>query len=571
MSSMTVHTGETRAFDVRRSDRSADQIVNVLVSAGVDRVFGIPGGAISGIYDSLISADVEVVICQHEQMAAYLAYGHARATGAPAVVAVTAGPGVLNTMTSVAAAYKDEVPMILIAGDVRRPVAGKGALQDGGPEGLDIINMMRTVTKFADTLQQPERAAQLVTDALAACMAHPRGPAFLRMPLDATLEVVPSDPVRQATLSTLAPDRDQCSVIADALISARRPAILLGIGARVAEVGPQVLRIAERLRCPVICDVEAKGVFPESHSLSLGLFGVGGGEASVSWLAQCDVLITVGARLDDTTTNGFSPLLQPKDGFLAQLDHDARRLGRAYDPHVAMATDLSRALTAIESELGLPRAAAVLDRESHIRACRQLDAAPLGLVRHAAPFDPRSMVPMLQAALPEDTIFTSDIGNHLLAASRHLTLDEPGTFHASVGLGGMGSGIGVAMGLAMAHGDDRTVVGICGDGSLRMVGAELATCAKYNIPVVLAVFNDARFGMVAHGMDKVYGRVAWCESPEVDVVAFAESLGARAVRIETLEDLVNAVATIGGGPLVLDIPIDPDVRICNPRNQTLAH
>ena len=135
----------------------------------------------------------------------------------------------------------------------------------------------------------------------------------------------------------------------------------------------------------------------------------------------------------------------------------------------------------------------------------------------------------------------------------------------------MGSGIGVAMGLAMAHDRDQTVVGICGDGSLRMVGSEIATCAKYNIPVVLAVFNDARFGMVAHGMDKVYGRVAWCDSPDVDVVKFAESLGARAVRIETVEDFVFAASLVGKGPLVLDIPIDPDVRISNPRNETLAH
>ncbi|MFT6145547.1 MAG: thiamine pyrophosphate-dependent acetolactate synthase large subunit-like protein [Myxococcota bacterium] len=127
------------------------------------------------------------------------------------------------------------------------------------------------------------------------------------------------------------------------------------------------------------------------------------------------------------------------------------------------------------------------------------------------------------------------------------------------------------MGLAMAHDRDRLVVGICGDGGLRRVGSESATCAKYDIPVVLAVFNDARFGMVAHGMDKVYGRVAWCDSPDVDVVKFAQALGARAVRIETVEDFAYAASLVGKGPLVLDIPIDPDVRMITPRNETLAH
>ncbi|MFT6145545.1 MAG: acetolactate synthase-1/2/3 large subunit [Myxococcota bacterium] len=167
--------------------------------------------------------------------------------------------------------------MLVLAGDVRTSVPGMGALQDGGPEGLDIITMMKSITKFADTLEQPERAVALVSDAIEASMTHPRAPAFLRIPLDTTVEVVPSDPVRQATLVEAEPDYMACDEIAAALTTAERPAIFFGIGARTAELGPAVLLLAERLRCPVICDVEAKGTFPGGHSLSLGLFGVGGG------------------------------------------------------------------------------------------------------------------------------------------------------------------------------------------------------------------------------------------------------------------------------------------------------
>ena len=565
-----------RPTPVEKSERrGADTIVETLLSLGVDRVFGIPGGAISGVFDALILADVDVVICQHEQMAGYLAYGYARATGRPAAVAVTAGPGVLNTLTSVAAAYQDEVPMIVLAGDVRTSAAGKGALQDGGPDGIDIINMMKKITKFSDTLQQPDRIVSVIEDAVQAAMTHPRGPAFLRIPLDTTLEpnveVVPSLRSRQAVLTDMEPDALLCTTIAERLMRAKRPALFLGIGARVSEVGPQVLRIAERLRCPVICDVEAKGVFPESHSLSLGLFGVGGGGASAAYLENCDVLITLGARLDDTTTNGFSPLLRPANGYMVQLDHDARRLNRSYIADDTMATDLRRALTAIESQLGLPTALHALHREARVRSARESDQTSVGLVPLKAPFDPRSIISLIQAAFPENTIWTSDIGNHLLAASRYLVLDEPGTFHAAVGFGGMGSGIGVAMGMAMVHGEERPVVGICGDGSFRMVGAELATCAKYNIPVVLIVFNDARYGMVSHGMETVYGRVDYCDSPDVDIVGFATALGVRAIRVEKLSDLSDAASLVGSGPLVIELPIDPDIRIANPRNKTLAH
>jgi acetolactate synthase-1/2/3 large subunit len=554
--------------------RIADQIVASLKEAGVQRVFGIPGGVVSGVFDALIDADIEVVICQHEGMAAYLAYGHARATGTPGVIAVTAGPGIFNSITGIAAAYTDEVPLLLLAGEVSTRLGGRGVLQDGGPEGLDVTHMLRPVTKLADSVQQPQRTPALVAQALDVAMAHPRGPAFLRIPLDVSLAMRPSMQIRQAVRGEAAPDPEVCDIVAHSLMTARRPAILLGIGARVAEVGEWVQRIAERVRCPVITDVEAKGVFPESHGLSLGLFGVGGGPVAQAYLQGgdrgegVDFLLTIGARLDDTTTSGFSELLRPAGGTVVQLDHDPRRLCRAYDADHAMAADLPRALRAIEARVRSVDAMTLLRRDKQVRDARAADDSHLQRLMGRGPHHPIAAVRALQRAFPADTIWTSDIGNHLLAAARYLRVDHPDAFHVSVGLGGMGSGIGVAMGLAMGRTDERRVVGICGDGSLRMVGNELATCAKYGIPVTLAVFNDARFGMVAQGMDKVYGRVAWCDSPDVDVVAFARSLGAEAIRIETEADLARAAELAGNGPLVLDIPIDPDVFVDNPRNHT---
>ena len=449
----SIELGETKP---KSDGRVADQMVSAMVERGVRCVFGIPGGAISGIYDALMASSIEVVICQHEQMAVYLAYGHARATGNPAAIAVTAGPGVLNTITGIAAAYKDEVPMLLLAGDVRRPMDGRGALQDGGQQGLDVITMFRSVTKFADTVQQAQRGRSLVHEALDAAMSEPRGPALLRIPLDVTLEEVPSDPIRQACFGRLQVDEAACARVVEALGTARQPALFLGLGARLAGVGPVVQRIAERLRCPVICDVEAKGTFPESHSLSLGLFGVGGGAASTAYLEDCDALVTVGARLDDTTTNAFSTLLRPR--FLAQIDHDPRRLGLAYSADVVMAAPLSAALEHIDQMAPLPSAHTALRRETQVQRARVLDAETQGAMVTQAPFDPRGAVALLQASFPEDTVWTSDIGNHLLAASRHLCLDLPDTFHTSVGLGGMGSGIGVAMGLAQAVTEEITSV-----------------------------------------------------------------------------------------------------------------
>lgn len=551
--------------------RIADQVVRTLAEVGVERVFGIPGGAISGVYDALIDANIETLVCQHEGMAAYLAYGHARATGKPAVVAVTSGPGILNAVTGVASAYTDEVPMIVLTGDVRTPLNGMGALQDGGPGGIDIVGVMRSFTKLSDSVIQPQRASALVAQAADVAMAHPRGPTFLRLPLDTTTAALPTMQVRQALAGVGTPDAEVCDRIARELLRARRPVIFLGLGARTAAVGALVKQIAEHVRCPVVTDIEAKGVFPESHGLSLGLYGVGGSAAASAYLEHgADFVLAIGARFDDTTTNGYSADLRPQNGVLIQLDHNAHRICRAYDADVAMACDLDLTLQAVASRLGQPSVPTILSRDKAIADAKSAEPRQFHVVMRQAPHDPGAVVRVMQSALPADTVFTSDIGNHMLAAARNLVIDRPDAFHASIGTAGMGSGIGMAMGMALAYGSTRRVVGICGDGSFRMVGTEIATCAKYRIPVTLAVFDDAQLGMIEQGHQALYGRSTWAASPSVDVVAFARSLGAEAVSIQNEADLRAALATPRSGPLVLHVPIDANVRHHNARVTALS-
>jgi acetolactate synthase I/II/III large subunit len=301
----------------------------------------------------------------------------------------------------------------------------------------------------------------------------------------------------------------------------------------------------------------------EDDPLSLGLVGVGQWPAAARYLAPgLDVLLTVGARLDDTSTSGFSDALRPTRQ-LVQLDHDPRRLHRPWKADVAIAADLRATLTRLLAEAARPTAEQLVERDGAIRDARRVPVevvAPLG----EAPFDPRSVVVALQQAFGEDTVFTSDIGNHLLFAARHL-VSRKGTFHVANGLGSMGSGIGTAMGLAAAWRDARRVVGICGDGGLLMVGSELATCARYGVPVVLAVFDNQQLGMVEHGMLRLYGRSGYGAAPSTDIVGFARALGASATTITSADDLARAAVSPPLGPLVLRIPIDPTVGAGNPR------
>jgi acetolactate synthase I/II/III large subunit len=545
--------------------RVADRIVSWLAERGVRRVYGIPGGAIGPIYDALADSEIDVIVCQHEAMAVYLAAGEARATGRPGVVAVTSGPGVLNTLSPVAAALQDEVPLLILAGEVRTDWSGRGALQDGGTAGLDVLSMFRSVVRFRGTLDQPERFEATLGHAYTAALTHPRGPALLRLPVDVMSAVGPAVADWRADTVGDGPDAADLDRLVEVLRGAQRPLVLAGVGARTAGVGPQLEQLAMRLRAPIVTDLDAKGIVPEGRGQCLGLVGVGQPPAVGRYLAQgeVDVLISVGARMDDTSTTGFSAL-RPSAHHV-QLDHDPKRLHRPWPADLVALGDLQTTLSLLIRSLPRLGARQLLERDAALQRARAAPCEEVDPVLAGAPHHPASVVRALQAAFGPEAVFTSDIGNHLLFAARHLVAGFPTSFQMSNGLGSMGSGIGLAMGLAAAYGAARPVIGICGDGGLLMVGNELATCARYQIPVVLAVFDNASLGMVDHGMSHTFGRSRFCDVPEVDLVAYARSLGAEAITVDSDGVLAGVASHRPRGPLVLRFPIDASIRAGNPR------
>ncbi|MCA9666709.1 MAG: thiamine pyrophosphate-binding protein, partial [Myxococcales bacterium] len=325
-------------------------------------------------------------------------------------------------------------------------------------------------------------------------------------------------------------------------------------------------------RIPVASDLEAKGVMPESHPLWLGIIGVGSyGGASAYLEAGVDALITVGCRLDDSLTNGFSPLFRPRDGTLIQIDHAPLRMGRVFQPDVAICGDIDDALRRLFEMAASPHAELVIERDL---ARRKVPALPSSRTRAAmagAPFAPLAVIQTLQRHFPADTVYTTDIGNHLLFAVQHLRIEHADAFYAPHGLGAMTSGMGVAMGLALGHATrGRRVVAICGDGGTLMGGNELATCARRGVPVTLVVFNDGQLGMVQHGNERVFGRSLDLRTPQVDLCGYAASLGARARLVRSEADIAWAASNPLRGPLLLDVPIDPEARARNPREGSVS-
>lgn len=538
--------------------RGADLLVEMLAEAGVEVVFGLPGGAISPVHDALLDSRLRVVTTRHESGAMFAAAGYARATGRPAVVAVTSGPGVLNALTGLTSAWCDGLPVLLLVGEVPRPAQGKGVLQDGSAHGLQIVEMARYVTKYAAEIPRPTNLPHLLRRALVTMQSGRQGPALLTLPMDVTMAQVARP--RAAGMLTMANviATELLDEIAVLLRDAQRPLILSGHGVRGGGAPDHLRAVAERIACPVATTPKGKGTFPETHPLALGVLGLGGHRSAQRYLeAGVDVVIAVGTSLGDMSTDGFSPHLQAPRA-LIHVDVDARQIGKSYAPtHAVVAT-------ATEFLAGLAeRLAASIDHPVTLRAL------PGGVERHVLPSSrrsdriaPQDALAELQEVLPRDTIYSIDSGEHFLFAAHYLETHLPDAFVAMTGLGSMGQSLGAAIGAQLAF-PARTVAAICGDGCFAMNAFEIATAVSERLPIRVFVFNDERLGMVERGHRNVYGRTPEYPTTPLDVCTVARGLGATVLCVKHPGQLRAARDTLRSapGPIVVDVRIDPEIAL----------
>ncbi len=535
----------------RPKTRVADAVVKTLVELGVDTFYGIPGGAIASVYDALLDQQgVALVNTRHESGAAFMAMGHSRVGGSLPCVLMTSGPGITNVVTGLAAAYADGVPLIAIGGEVPKKNFGRGALQEGSRYNLDVLTMVRSVTKWCAEVTNPRAAVTTVRKAVATALSGRQGPVFLSLPLDVAGEMVEPVKATSQVATTFEVDEEMVQAAAQALQGCERGLILVGSGARHPESVRLIGALASTLQVPVATTPKAKGLFPESDPLSLGVFGHGGHASATEYLEQgIDVLLCVGCGLGETGTNSWSNVLQPSRAFI-QIDIDAGQIGKNY--HV---------------DIGLVGPANLVLRSLVSRLRRRTLPAPGGGVRHyqpddaqadAVPLKPARVIRLLQEIFPPDTIYTADIGEHMIFALHYLRVDQPDGFIVNSGLGSMGSGIGAAVGAKVAR-PDRPVVSICGDFGFQMFGMELATCVQHRIGVVFAVFNDARMRMVESGLTRIFGRSAPMHSQRVDFAGLARSVGAQGFNLRTADDFARVAPMLRNcrGPVVLDIEVDP--------------
>lgn len=554
---------------------AAHQLVRALVDAGVDTFFGVPGGPVSPVFDAILATDgTRLIESRHETSAAFAAADYYRASGKVPAVVVTAGPGATNAVTGVVSAHLERVPMLVISGDVAWAAEGSKLLQDSGPEGIAVERLLGHVTRATVRVA---RAGTAATQGLAALSAatdprHP-GPALLVLPIH-----LGRAPARLARVEAaeadlrLRPSREAVEQTLEWLVDAERPLIVLGTGCRGHEQA--IRRLVDAFDVPFITTPQAKGIVSELHPRSLRH----GGLAASMWARAytregVDAVLVLGTDLDDCSV-GPTPYVKP-GGRLVHVDVNASVFSRNLQTALGVIADVG-AFADDLYELILSEGYRHGRIGATLRDVRALSPfeRPDFITDSSPRITPQRAIADLEAAMPADTAFITDIGEHMLSALHYLTAREPDSFTIHLGLGSMGSGISGAIGLALGR-PRRPVVCICGDGGMQMNGMEVAVALKYRLPIVYAVFNDARYNMVYHGYRQVYGREASWDSPWTDFAAWARSMGVAGVRINhpgeiTAESI--AALQLSDLPVVLDIRIDREARVAGGgRNEALQH
>ncbi len=576
--------------------KTSELVVELLEEAGVEYLFGVPGGAIEELNIALYKrGKIRPIVAKHEGGAAFMADGYARVANRLGVCCATAGPGATNLVTGLACAYADSIPVCALTGQVATSLFGKGAIQESGAEGVNLVSIFRHFTKYSGMLLNSGRTQYMVEKAIRVAVSGRMGTVHLSLPVDVMKKETERIDSVATILSSRTFDRQGVREAAQLLLSARRPAIIAGWGTVLSRGAEALMVLAKFLGIPVATSPKGKGVFPESEPLSLGCLGFAGSPVAKEYLVEedVDVLLAVGTSFNEWLTSGWDNRLWPTS-HLIQVDIDDEEIGKNHPASLALVGDAETIVEEIvyallrelgstatvwrevaDAVLGGRKAEGGLDCLGQLcqkvrgRGERQLAEIIALKEKHREPpvpqgelYHPRQLAMDIQAACPAGTVYFADMGATMAWAIRYMTIDEPYSFHVPLGFSSMGHAMAAAVGAKLAV-PDRPVVAMVGDGCFLMHGMEVATAVEYDIPVVWVVFNNGQLGMVHHGRRLFNPPVPEGLSSDFreryDFVSIAQGLGARALKLDRPGQLTRelmAELLAAGRPTVLDVWID---------------
>lgn len=552
-----------------------DFILDCLIKEKLDHVFMVPGGLIDPFLPAFGKQTVlKPIVAAQEGGAAYMADGYARASANFGVVLCIGGPGLTNTVTSIATAQTDGSPLLIISGEVATAIEGMGMFQDASSQTINDVNLLKGITHYSSSIDNPKNLHHLLRHAMIRLLTAPKGPVHLSIPKDS--QVANIDAVYQPINKDLTHARLLSIDSAVATLnhfmqgpngkSPVRIAILAGAGVEHSACANKLLDFVERWSIPVATTLRAKGVFPEDHPLSLGVFGYAGTHHSRMALLDepPDLLLVLGSGLNERDTMNWTLKLKPQNTICINLDT------------LAMGTHLSGSSVIGDSgaylswlETQNDKIAASLQStqtqrkvwlEAIVSKPRLQD--PENCVSSAMPIHPARVISELRQALPRDGILLVDSGAHRAFAGHYWTSYQPLTYISATNLGPMGWAIPAAVGVQCARPNKKVAV-ITGDGCMHMAGIEIATAARYQLPIIYVVINNAALGNVwlrAHTEGAVPD--ALTSLPDLDWALFAIALGGNGITVQNPEGLASAFsrALENKGPTVIDVKAD---KRCN--------
>ena len=544
----------------------AQSLVNSLEAAGVDVMFGIPGGAILPAYDPIFDSKIRHILVRHEQGAGHAATGYAQVTGRVGVCIATSGPGATNLVTPLADAAMDSVPMVAITGQVPSLAIGTDAFQEA-----DIRGITMPFAKHNYLITDPAEIPRAIAEAFHIASTGRPGPVLVDIAKDALQKMTDFNYPTSVNLKGYQPKVEpNAQAIADAaalIAQSSKPIFYVGGGVIKADAHRELLEIANLLGAPVVTTLMARGAFPDSHPLHLGMPGMHGTVAAVTGLQKADLLITLGARFDDRVTGKLSTFAV--NAKVIHCDIDPAEMNKNRFADVAVIGDVKHTLQALIPALKAALAKSQPDLSEWLRQMNSLKSAyPLGYDQPSdGSLSPQYVIERLGKISGPDAIFTSGVGQHQMWAAQFISYENPRTWLNSGGLGTMGYAVPAAMG-AKVGAPDSTVWAIDGDGCFQMTNQELVTCALNNIPVKIAIINNESLGMVRQWQTLFYeGRYSNTSLESKRVPNFpmlAEAMGCVGLSCERPEDVdatIEKAMSINDQPVVVDFRVHRDAMV----------
>ena len=544
----------------------AEIVVQSLIEEGVEHLFGYPGGAVLHIYDAIHQQEqLQHILVRHEQAATHAADGYARSTGKPGVVLVTSGPGATNAVTGIATAYMDSIPMVVLTGQVPRPLIGNDAFQE-----VDSVGITRPVVKHNFLVEDVKDLATTIKKAFYVATTGRPGPVVVDIPKDITAHKTEFSYPREINIRSYHPTTKghtgQIKKAYELILEAKKPMIYTGGGVILSNASEELVKFTQLLGAPITNTLMGLGAYPASDKQFVGMLGMHGTYEANMGMHNCDVLIAIGARFDDRVTGNLEKFCP--DARIVHVDIDPASISKNVKVDVPIVGDVKDVVTElnklIEASDQRLDSAALSTWWQQIEEWRAQDC--LKFNRDTGTIKPQFVVEQLHQVTEGNAFVTSDVGQHQMFAAQYYGFNKPRRWINSGGLGTMGFGLPAAMGVKIAHPDEQ-VACITGEGSIQMCIQELSTCLQYNTPVKIINLNNGFLGMVRQWQEFFYDRRYASSYVDAlpDFVALAEAYGHVGIRIEKPEDVRQAIEDAFGKykdrTVFLDFIIDREENV----------